>query len=1238
MTLLMAPTAIQWNCRSIRHKKSEVISLINNYNPILLAIAETWLKPSSRFRVPGFSCLRDDNDDGWNGCAILIKHTLPFSLIPTPPHSAGFNIVACKALNLTFVSLYIPHPNIAIISELDSILSLLPGPLVVMGDFNCHHTMWGSASCDSYSSRLIDVFDNVNLCLMNDGSPTRRTSPLQNRSSVDLTLVSPRLASRVVWETLTLSHGSDHLPILISLPSDLSIPVISPSPLLKYRLDQADWPEFSSFVSNEVDLLPSVSEDNFLPLYFKFISILSKAADSSIPLKNSAQGKLSSPPWWDAECTAAIKKRNEAEGSFASDLSSYEFYLHFQSTNARTKRLLSTKKRLGWTRFCESLSPRTPATLVWKNIKRFRGSMSATNISSNDPSAWIDAFLDKLAPPYVPFEDALPFSSSCSPSNDRMDEPFSSSELFSVLEHLQDSSPGIDGIPYSFIKKCSESSKLFFLSIINQIYFSGIIPNTWKTQIIAPILKPGKNPSDPSAYRPIALSSVLAKIMEHLIKNRLEWILESRGILSNSQFGFRRGMGTMDSLSILTSDIRLAFSRGQHVVGVFLDVTSAYDNVQLPLLRQKMHQLSLPVRMVNVICNLFMDRSICVRLQGSLLPPRNIWKGLPQGSVLSPILYSLYTADLDKSVNCFCDILQYADDIALYFASDSISECSVALNSGLSYLNAWLTDHGLSLSASKSSVVVFTRKRRIPDIDILLDDEIIPVSNCVKFLGLYLDARLTGIPHLNFIRNKCEKSVNVLRSLSGAWWGSHPFSQKLLYNAIIRSHFDYGSFLLEPCSKIALSCLDKIQSKCLRIICGAMKSSPINALQVECLDPPLRLRRQLLADRFFFRAAQSSDHPLIYRMNSLANVITSSKYWTHKDLPCLIKSFQKLSEVPLLLTTPGNPIFHIPYDALIYRPNVIFSLGLKKSSPGTNNDFLKILAEKWDGWLHIFTDASKLSKEGYVGSAVWIPRYKILLSYKSPPPTSVFTGEAIALYEAISFIESHKIAKVVIFSDSLSCLQDLAKCPLRSRDNLLVSLKSREVLHRCDSLGLEVVLAWVPSHSGIEGNEQADAGAKQAIEIGCTSHSGCHSQDLRAYAKTQLTEHWSQEWNITRLSKGRHYGGIQPNLPVRPWFFKYQKASKTATSTIIRLRLGHICSPSFLAKIRVRDHSLCECGLEEGTADHIFFNCPKTSSSLYDLLPDYIQRPANLSYILSFVNTSFVYVLANFINKFNIKL
>lgn len=263
------------------------------------------------------------------------------------------------------------------------------------------------------------------------------------------------------------------------------------------------------------------------------MSILSRSADSCIPLKNSANGKIPSPPWWDAECTAAIKTRKRDEDKFLEDLSEIQSYLQYQSSNARCKRLFSTKKRQGWTRFCENLSPRTPSSLVWKNIKKYRKSLTVSDPSSNDPSSWLDAFYDKLSPPFVPSEDCLPSSPSPS-SSDRMDEPFSINELNSVLDHLSDSSPGIDGIPYSFLKKCSKSSRLFFLDLLNEIYDSGCIPEPWKHQIIIPILKPRKDPSDPSSYRPIALSSVLSKILEHLIKNRLEWILESRRILSKS--------------------------------------------------------------------------------------------------------------------------------------------------------------------------------------------------------------------------------------------------------------------------------------------------------------------------------------------------------------------------------------------------------------------------------------------------------------------------------------------------------------------------------------------------------------------------------------------------------------------------------------------------------------------------------------------------------------------------------
>jgi ribonuclease HI len=859
---------------------------------------------------------------------------------------------------------------------------------------------------------------------------------------------------------------------------------------------------------------------------------------------------------------------------------------------------------------------------------------------SNDTSTWLDQFMGRLAPPFVPNQNNIPSAPNiCLPqSNDRMSDPFTLYELNGVLNSVRDSTPGKDGITYSFIAKCCESTKIFLLDILNHILSTGLVPEDWKHHLVIPILKPSKNPNDPSSYRPIALSSVLAKIMEHLIKIRLEWILESNGALSRSQFGFRKGIGTMDSLSVLTSDIRLALSRDQFLVAVFLDITAAYDNVLLPVLRQKMLQLSIPVRLVNVICNLYMGRSISVRINGAAHPPRIIWKGLPQGSVLSPILYSVYTSDLDKSVDSFCDILQYADDLALYYASEDISDCTVRLNAALKYLNTWLNNHGLTLSATKSSALVFTRKRLIPDVDLVIDSESLPVVSKAKFLGVLLDSRLSGIPHLTYIRDKCEKNINVLRALSGVWWGAHPYCQKLLYNAIVRSHLDYGSFLWEPCSKISLGMLDIIQTKCLRIVTGAMRSSPRNALQVECVDPPLRLRRQFLADRFYFKIIQFSEHPLLSRVCQLHNIIPTSKYWLHKETPCLVKSFDRLISGPSIFRFSTNPLFLAEYDALVFSPSIILNFGIDKHFPGANENFNLIMSKDWKDWLQVFTDASKLSEESNVGAAVWIPRYKIILNFKCPPATSIFTGEAIALFEAVSYIESHRISKTIILSDSRSCLEDLAKFPLRSKDNFPVSLKIREILYRCHRTGLQIVLAWIPSHSGVEGNEMADSCAREAADVGSGNYLSCFARDIRISAKPFLNARWQSMWNSSRLLKGRHYGNIQTDIPSKPWFSKYRLADKCATSTIIRLRLGHICSPVFLTKIKILDNSLCECGLEEGDVDHIFFNCPKQPVSLYELLPGNIARPLNISYLLAQINPLIFKMLSKYITKYKIKL
>ncbi|XP_049871583.1 RNA-directed DNA polymerase from mobile element jockey isoform X2 [Pectinophora gossypiella] len=714
--------------------------MINSHDPAVFAISETWFKPGSYFRLPGYSCLRDDRTDGHAGTAIFIKSSITYNRIPLPA-IVGINAVAVKIQNFSILCIYIPHPNVISISDIELLISQLSGPIIIVGDFNVSHVIWGGPDYDPLGCDLVDLMDFRNLCLLNDGSPTRYTAPDRRVSAVDLSMCSADIRSMTSWQILSEKYGSDHYVIVISF--DQPSPSVRPfEPLLKYIIPRANWDNYSIDADIHSHSVPTINDSNVEEAYGLFVQGICKAADDNIPAKKTKVGTKISPPWWDAECTEMYQRRKEAETNYCLMITT-ENYVLLKKVTAMTKRFFKKKKKSSWLRFCQSLSPRTPPTLMWRSIKRFRGSFSFRNCDSNDYSRWIHAFTNSLAPLSAPNHDCLPMPYPSSFPHHAFNNPFSNVELRSALEYLRDSSPGVDGIPYSFLKKAGQYTKTLYLLLINKFFETAYVPESWKRQIIIPILKPGKDPSKSTSFRPIALSSTLCKIMEHMLKRRLEWFVESEVILAESQFGFRKGMSTTDSLAILSTDIRIALSNNQFLVGVFLDISAAYDSVLLPVLREKLLNLNIPVRLAYFVCNLLMERSIQVRVHGSLLEPRRVWRGLPQGSVLSPLLYSLYTYDLEVCVNSFCNVLQYADDLVLYASSDSLEEATGKLNHALQYLENWLDEHGLSLSVEKSSVVVFTRKRSVPDVDITFAGKRIPVSNGVKFLGIYLDSTMS---------------------------------------------------------------------------------------------------------------------------------------------------------------------------------------------------------------------------------------------------------------------------------------------------------------------------------------------------------------------------------------------------------------------------------------------------------------------------------------------------------------
>lgn len=707
-------TILQWNTRSIRNKISDLIHLFHKYNVVIALVSETWLTPGNPFRLPGFSVVRDDRGDGKAGCAIAIKNIIHFSLLKLTTVCNGLNAIAIRAQDITYLSIYIPRPSIQILRNLSSLIANLPKPILIAGDFNSHHTIWGSEHIDRNGSYIVNMLDDLNLCLLNTGSPTRRPRPNQSRSAVDLTICSPELASLMTWTTSGNTYGSDHYPIVFPFPKG-SIQAPKRKPVIKYKLDDADWSAYNMALKDNLKNIPvAIDAENSVEYMNYFSQAVTAAADETIPIKKDPKQRIS-PPWWDRECTLAVRKRKNAETFYINNISE-ENLKSLEEVERDTRKLLQEKKLSGWRSYVSSINPTTRISDVWKNLRKYRSAQQdAPQVNAMSPEC-VNSFLGKLAPSVAPSQDELLTSLYLLPMSqtvDPLDESFSLDELKAVLNHVQDSSPGLDGIPYSLIKNLQDPSLIILLNIINGLLENGNVPDSWRSQIVVPVLKPHKDPNDASSRRPIAMSLVFSKITEHLIKNRIEWFVENRCILSPTQYGFRKGKSILDSLGILTTDIRLAFSRNESVLAAFLDITGAYDNVLLPILRQKMLQLRIPPKLTKLAISMLLDRTIHLRVSGEITDSRKLYRGLPQGSVLSPLLYNIYTHDLQQSIGT-CRILQYADDILVYYTHKNVLRCVEAVQESLQSLNIWLLSNGLELSPSKSKTLLFTRKRSIP--------------------------------------------------------------------------------------------------------------------------------------------------------------------------------------------------------------------------------------------------------------------------------------------------------------------------------------------------------------------------------------------------------------------------------------------------------------------------------------------------------------------------------------------
>jgi len=377
-------------------------------------------------------------------------------------------------------------------------------------------------------------------------------------------------------------------------------------------------------------------------------------------------------------------------------------------------------------------------------------------------------------------------------------------EVNSRLKKLNSkSAPGSIGIEANVFKECSDELTPIICELFNLCLKQNSIPHEWKTSHITPIYKGKGNKSSLENYRPISIISPLSKVFESVIGAKMRFYFESKNILHQDQNGFREGRSCHLALNTIIDFGKKNLDKKNHVIAVFLDLSKAFDTIDHELLLQKLDKYGFSLNALKMIENYLSNRNSIVNFNGSKSKSEILKCGVPQGSILGPLLFIIFINDLchilTRSNKCL-----FADDTTLVISGKNIADLTTALESDLKSISEWLKHNRLLLNVSKSNAMIFKwRYQRQIDIlntnldaqlkpEIKCNDEQIPFVTKFTLLGVVLDEYLTFDLHTISLCSKVNWKISVLKK------SSYLFNLNFritLFKLFIISKYDYCSTL-----------------------------------------------------------------------------------------------------------------------------------------------------------------------------------------------------------------------------------------------------------------------------------------------------------------------------------------------------------------------------------------------------------------------------------------------------------
>ena len=418
-------------------------------------------------------------------------------------------------------------------------------------------------------------------------------------------------------------------------------------------------------------------------------------------------------------------------------------------------------------------------------------------------------------------------------------------EVFNLIMNLDtDKANGPDGISAYMLKATATSiasplAKLFSLSLR-----TGKFPKLWKLAHVVPIPK-ADNKSDPSNYRPVSLLSIVSKILEKIVYTRLWEHIVEHAPLSDCQWGFQKQRSTTTALLFTTHEWYSFLDKQKDVICVFFDYRKAFDSVPHRRLMDRLFQIGFHPSILAWICSYLSNRQQAVLVNGESSRPTVVRSGVPQGSVLGPLLFLLYINDVTKLVlSKTSRLVLYADDMLLYKPISSQSSY-VEIQRDIHRISQWTDENMLSFNSTKCKCMLLSNKRNTSHSIITLNNQPLEYVNQYKYLGVIVSQNLCWSHHIQHICCKARKVLGIIyRTVASNTDDSWTILR--LYIALVRPHLEYAAQVWNPHLNKDIRSLEKVQKFALRV-CAKVYDEPYQNLLDYFQVPSLEDRRLFLS-------------------------------------------------------------------------------------------------------------------------------------------------------------------------------------------------------------------------------------------------------------------------------------------------------------------------------------------------------------------------------------------------------